>query len=143
MDAPAAALGFAVDDQSGNGIELVPVVESRRPDRRLIAKAGADGVPQIVERDRVGVGPHVAGIEEHDGAELSADDKAPFGGRREHAVASDWQARRAERAHLVYAPTANAGCAAEKILLRERNVRRVATARPDVPELQSRRENEA
>src|SRR5438105_4178810 len=64
MDAPAARLGRAVDEQPRDRIELVSNIESDRADRRLVPQARADRVPQIVEVHRPPARPYVARVEE-------------------------------------------------------------------------------
>ena len=49
VDADAALLRFAVDQQAFDRVELVADVEARRPDGRLVAEARTNGVAQIAE----------------------------------------------------------------------------------------------
>src|SRR5437868_15549781 len=123
MHTPAPRLRVAVDHESGNRIELVADVEAERADRRLVAEAGADRVPQVVELQAPAVRPDVARVEEEHGAEAAADARARFGAVLEHAVAANRQARIAERAELVAAPPAHARRASEEELARERHRR--------------------
>src|SRR5689334_7748999 len=141
MDAPAAEILLAVDDQPGNRIELVPEIEADRPDRRLVAEPGPDGVPEIPEVDRPRISPDVARVEEQHAAKVAAQRRAQLLAPREHAVAAERQSV-LERADLVAAPSANARRAAEEEAFRERNIRRVAAAGPEVPDLQPAREHQ-
>src|ERR1700721_1177701 len=122
VHAPPARLRLAVHQQPGYGIELVSEVEANGPDRRLITQSGSNRVPEIVHVDIPRSGPDVSGIEEGDAAEVAAKHRAQLDARRQHAVTADRQAS-AQRAQLVGAPAANAGRAAEEVLLRKRYVR--------------------
>src|SRR4051812_29726507 len=122
MDSPPPRLRAAVDEQSGNGIQLVPEVESNRSDWRLIAETGADGIPEVVQVDRPRRRPHVAGVENHDTADVAEQRRPQFGACREHAVAAIRLAGRAERTDFIAAPPADTGRAAEKIPFGKRNV---------------------
>src|ERR1043166_8187907 len=119
MHAPPPRLRVAVDQESGDRIELPADVETQRPDRRLIADARADRAPQIVQVNVPAVRPHVAGVEEQHRAEAAADPRTPFEAVLEHAVAADREPRVAERADLVAAPASDARRAAEEKLHRE------------------------
>src|SRR5688572_16680855 len=89
MDADAALLRFAVDQQSFDRIELVADVEARRSDRRLIAEARADGIEQIAEVEVLRLAPDVAEIKERDRAELACQRQAHLRRSLEHRQAAD------------------------------------------------------
>ena len=56
VHSPTALLRLAVDEQTGNGIQLIAVVEPDGPDRRLVTKPRSMAYPERVHRD----GPRVA-----------------------------------------------------------------------------------
>src|SRR4051812_22818465 len=96
MHAPPPRLRVAVDEKSGNRIELVADVEAQRPDRCLIAQAGAHGAAEVVELQAPAVRPDVARVEKQDAAEAAVDARARFQAVLEHAVAADREAGVAE-----------------------------------------------
>src|SRR5262249_19708308 len=121
VNAPAAEVRLAVDEQFRRRIQLIPEVEADRPDRRLVSQAGADRGADVAEPEAQGFLPHVAGVHEQHRTEIAVDAGANFLAPREHRVAADRKAVD-ERAHLVPAPASNARRAAEEVALRERNV---------------------
>lgn len=52
MNPPMARLWLAVHDEGGFWIELIPEIETERPERRLIAEPGTDVVSKISQVDR-------------------------------------------------------------------------------------------
>src|SRR5262245_37308935 len=118
---PPARLRLAVHQQVVDGVQLIADIETKRTDRRLIPEPDADRVTQIVEPNAAGFGPHVAAVVEEHRAVLPGQRGADFFGDGEHAVAANRHAG-AERAHLVTPPAADARGAAEKVLLRERDI---------------------
>src|SRR5438445_298113 len=51
VNPPTPRFGLAVHGQSRNAVQLITEVEADRADRCLVAKARADGVPEIAELD--------------------------------------------------------------------------------------------
>src|SRR5215475_4089828 len=135
VDPPSPRLRLAVDDQTRNRIELIAPVEADGANRRLIAEARADVVPEIVETDPPRFRPHVARIEECDGAEITFEMGPQFGRKEEQAVAANRLPGRAERADLEASPAAKSGRTAQEVLLRERHRARIVRRRGEVCDL--------
>src|SRR5215831_14295693 len=105
MDPPTSGLGTAIHDQARNRVELVAEVEANRPDGRLVAKPGTDGVPQIVQMELGAAGPHVSRVEKDHAAKLAPDDGSRLLRESKQAVAADGQSRAAQRADLIASPS--------------------------------------
>src|SRR3954471_22498060 len=114
-----ALLGVAVNDQSGNRIELVAEIHSHRADRREVAEAGSGVIAQVVEIEVPRVVPDVAGIAENNSTQISPDRDAELGGALEHRVAAD-RITIEQRRHLEAAPAAEALRAAQPVATVER-----------------------
>src|SRR5262245_10919975 len=142
MNSPVTIRWLTVHQQPRNRIELIAVVESEGPDRSLIAQADADRVAEVAEIERERLVPDVAAVEENHAAEIAVNRRAQFFGEREHAVAADRQSFD-ERADLVAAPAADAGGAAQEVLLGERHVHLIDADRIDVAELETARDHES
>src|SRR5262249_43556187 len=112
MQAPAARLRAAVDDQPRNRIQLVSQVEPERSDRRLVRQTRTNRIAQIVQIDVPRAGPHIADVEKEHASKAPAQWRAELLADGEHAVAAERDARFGQRADLVAAPSSNARGAA-------------------------------
>src|SRR3954454_19671057 len=115
MHAPPPRLRVAVHQQSGNRVELIADVEAKRTDGCGVPQTSADGVAKIIQMHVPTARPHIAGVQEHHGAETAANRGARFRREREHAVSTDREAID-KWAQFVAAPTADAGRTSEEEL---------------------------
>src|SRR5439155_25644578 len=111
--------------------QLVADVETDWTNRRQVPESRPYRVPQVVQVVLPVAGPHVAAVDEQDGAQASMQRQPRFRAEREHAVSADRRAFSAERADFVPSPAADARGAAEEILFRKRNFARVVALRID------------
>src|SRR5262245_53345554 len=108
VHAPAARLRLAVDDQSLDGVELVPQVHANRTDGRAIAEPRPRRHAEVAELELPGTLPHVSCVEECDDAQFARRVRPQFGAPLQHAESAERLSRIAERAHLEAAPAAQA-----------------------------------
>src|SRR5688572_7940581 len=116
----AALLRRAVHEKAFDWIELVPDVEARRTDGRLIADAWAHRVAQVADIEIPRISPDISEVEKRRRPELPSDGNAELGRALEHRQSADRETETAERAHLVASPAADVRCAAQEIALVER-----------------------
>src|ERR1051326_1663725 len=114
-------LGFTVDDQARNRIQLVAEVRPQRSDWRHVAETRADVVAQLIEIEVPRVLPDVAGVGEEHRAEAAAQRHAQLGRALEHRVAADREPGE-ERRDFESPPAAQARGAAEEIAAEERHL---------------------
>src|SRR5687767_5839282 len=101
MKAESAWLVLAVHTQPLDAIQLVTEVHANRSDRRRVAQAGADVVPQTLEAEVPRFFANAAAVQEQHAAETLPEGHAQLGGEIERRRAAEWKPAAAERRHLV------------------------------------------
>src|SRR5262245_27490360 len=96
VDPPPPRLRLAVDQQVGDRVHLIAEIKAQRSYRRHIAEPWSYRVAQITDVEIPRVGPHVAEIDERNGAEPSLHRHPRFQRTVEHREPADRKAEAAE-----------------------------------------------
>src|SRR5947207_4754601 len=141
VEPPPPLLRLSVDDEARDRIQLIADIEADRTDRCLVAQTRPDGIAKIAEREAARLLPYVAAVEKQNAAQIPAQHGTDFLAERQHAVAANRQPF-GQRADFVASPAADAGGAAEEVLLGKRHRQLVLAERPDVSELEPARQHQ-